>query len=65
MVRTCTFNPILVGVPCGKFRVLQCLRVLEISETPAGGRSVRLTPIWIPGSLTSRFFQNLFAHDTL
>jgi hypothetical protein len=62
MVRT--FYPISVGVTCGKFRVLQCQRVLEISETPAGGGSVRLTPKWIPGPLTSRFLQNSFAHDT-
>jgi hypothetical protein len=46
MVRT--FYPISVGVTCGKFRVLQCRRVFEISETPAGGGSVRLTPKWIP-----------------
>jgi hypothetical protein len=31
-----------VGVRCGKFRVLQRRRVLKISETPAGGGSVRL-----------------------
>jgi hypothetical protein len=36
------FYPLSVGVTCGKFRVLQCQRVLEISETAAGG-SVRLT----------------------
>jgi hypothetical protein len=39
--------PLSVGVTCGKFRVLQYRRVLEISETP-GGVSVRLTHKQIP-----------------
>jgi hypothetical protein len=42
------FYPLSVGVTCGKFRVLQCQRVLESSETAAGGGSVRFASKRIP-----------------